>query len=66
VGGQILVCHGQIVLNGAYFGDTLFIGFSYSIRPEGAGAAPRGRRAISRGVYCSSVIVEWRSSNNDR
>jgi hypothetical protein len=48
VGGQILVCPGQIVPNDAYRGDTLFIGFSYSIRPEYAGEARRGRGAVSR------------------
>ena len=48
MGGQILVCPGQIVPNDAYRGDTLFIGFSYSIRPEYAGASRRGRGAVSR------------------
>jgi len=48
MGGQVLVCPGQIVLNGAYCGDTLFIGVSYSIRPEDASPAPRGCCAVSR------------------
>jgi len=48
VGGQIFVCPCQIVPNDAYRGDTLFIGFSYSILPEHVGAARRGRGAISR------------------